>query len=281
MELTLNKLEILLYLYENEEAECTVTKLAKYFHLSKPAISRSKDALTEAGYIVGDTNRSLRLTPRGRQEVGGYMEEVRLFEVWLRQFGGESDAYSVRKDALNMVTNISFDVKQKMLRRIRLNRIFDVELSAEHLSFSDLAKNLEDGEYPVKFLIHREVWEDNNYMSMADAAFSHPAVLRVKNAGGAILLKAVELKRRNILGRLIQTGKLMNMDYEGAKGFQPVQRLGGASDTYQLPADAVRFLRHENEDMVIGYVRLQLYAPMGERKMHKKSAVLFLFVPRF
>ena len=75
------------------------------------------------------------------------------------------------------------------------------------MHFEDFAQILEDGEYPVSFVIFRENYKKDKHFSMSDEAFRHPASLKMKKGEGTIELQAVTIERRNMLGYLIGSVK--------------------------------------------------------------------------
>lgn len=277
MKLSGNKLSFLLYLIEEEEKECTVTKIARQFLVTKSTVSRAMDYFADQGLVAEGEGRYIRLTAYGRGEAMRYAKEVDLFSWWISQ-SADAQISEIRENAIAMSVNMGDSVKKQILSKICRNQLFDFPMSKEELEFSDFARNVEEGEYPVTFMISREEYKKDKYFSMADRAFRHPAVLRIRNGEGTIQLQAVALERRNVLGKLIQRGKLMSMDYEEERGFTPARKDG---DLYSFPADVLGYVFHKEEKMLIGSCRLQFYAPLGDMKVHVKNGIFTMIIHSF
>lgn len=82
MELTMNRLSYLFYLNRMEEKDCTVTKMAKVFSVSKSTVSRNLDYFVAQGVVFSD---SMRLTMYGKELAERYDEEVELLKLWVVQ----------------------------------------------------------------------------------------------------------------------------------------------------------------------------------------------------
>ena len=271
MELTMNRLLYLLYLNRAEECDCTISKMARLFQVSKSTVSRNLDYFVEQGIVYSD---SVKLTGYGQHMAEHYSEEVELMENWVEWTASCGDKKD-RENAMHMVVCLDEEMKTKMFQKIRMRRMFEHLNYRGNISFSEFAKDLEDGNYPVGFVIYREDFQDGKYFSMADKGFSHPANMKVMGENGIIQLKAVTMERRNILDNLILSGKLMKLEYSKKGNFVPVLKSG---DIYQIPADAFEYNFHKDENLLIGNMTIRLYAPLANKKMHVKRAVLSLII---
>ena len=68
MELTTNRLSYLFYLNRTAKKDCTVTKMAKMFSVSKSTVSRNMDYFMEQGIVFSD---SMQLTAYGKCHADG------------------------------------------------------------------------------------------------------------------------------------------------------------------------------------------------------------------
>ena len=271
MELTLNRLLYLLYLNRAEESDRTVTKMAKLYQVSKSTVSRNMDYLMEQGIVYADT---MKLTTYGEKLAERYSEEVQLFERWIgltAPCGAQTD----RENAMKMAVYLGDDMKKQILQKIRLSKMFHELHYRGSISFSEFVKDMEEGNYPVSFVIYREEFRQGKFFSMADRGFAHPAILNVSGNTGMFQLKAVTMERRNVLDNLLMSGKLMKLEYQRRGQFEPVTKEG---DIYLIPADALEYNFHQEENLLIGNLMLQIYAPLANKKLHKKRAVLSVIV---
>ena len=271
MELTMNRLLYLLYLNRAKEEQCTVTKMAKLFQVSKSTVSRNMDYFVEQGIVYTDT---MKLTTYGMGLAGKYSEEVKLFERWIEWTApcGEQENH---ENAMRMAVYMSDAMKEQILQKVGLNKMF---LHLNHrgsISFSEFVQEMDNGVYPVPFLIYREKIEPGKFYSMANKGFSHPAALKITGDTGVIQLKAVTMERRNILDNLIMSGKLLKLEYDNKGSFVPAEKEG---DIYQIPADVMEYTFHKEERLLVGNLMIQMYAPMAGRKMHVKKAVLTIMI---
>ena len=271
MELTTNRLLYLIYLNHAEESNCTVTKMAKMFGVSKSTVSRNMDYFVEQGVVFSET---MQLTAYGHKLADQYAKEVEALENWIRATV-TGDDNEIHENALNMVVHLSENMKKQLLERIRMSKMFKSLEFKESIAFSEIAQELEDGSYPVSFIIYREQFQNGRYISMADKGFSHPAMLKVTGSTGIIQLRAVTMEQRNMLDVLIMRGKLLNLDYYSKGSFFPVAKDG---DIYQIPADVFEYNFHKGENLLMGNVTIQIYAPLANKQLHTRKAVLSLFM---
>ncbi|MBD8941715.1 MAG: MarR family transcriptional regulator [Clostridiales bacterium] len=271
MELTTNRLLYLLYLNQNDKKNCTVTQMAKVFQVSKSTVSRNMDYLVEQGVVYTDT---MQLTAYGQKLAAQYEEEVSLFEGWII---GNSlcDEKESRENAIEMVVNLSEGMKKQMFQKLSMNNVFNKLNHRGNVYFSEFVANLKAGSYPASFAIYREEYQKGKYISMADKGFEHPALLKVYGNTGMIQLKAVTMERRNIMDNLIMSGKLLKMDYYVKGHFEPVDKEG---DFYRIPAEALEYTFHKDENLIFGNIMIQIYAPLANKKIHKKRALLSLTI---
>lgn len=271
MELTISRLEYILYIAGAPSQECTVTNMAKRFGVSKSTISRNMDYLAAQGVVYADRPE---LTGHGRRIADQYEEEVTTFEEWITgtvSCGEEED----RRNAMEMAVHLSSDVKEKIFSTLHMrNMIKELDHSGT-IGVEEFADRLKDGRYNVGFAVLREKFEPEKYFSMADRGFSHPAVLEKKGSTAFFQFHAVTMEQKNMMDRLINAGKLLRLDYLDHGEFIPVSKNG---DLYQIPAGAFEYVHHQGENLLLGSLLIQIYAPMGRKKMHQKRAVLCVII---
>lgn len=94
--------------------------IAQYLHISKPSVSRAIKLLQEGGFLMLDSDRSLRLTELGQETAENVFERHRVLKQSLINIG--VDPESAEKDACRIEHDISkttFDIlKQNLERRL-------------------------------------------------------------------------------------------------------------------------------------------------------------------
>lgn len=271
MEMTTNRLSYLFYLNRAEEKDCTVTKMAKMFSVSKSTVSRNMDYFISQGLVFAD---SMHLTVYGKKMAERYAREVELLNQWISQTIN-TDARDVMENAMEMAVHLSPGAKAQLLEKIKRNQFFEKLNHRGQVAFSEFSGYMEEGEYPVSFVIYREQYEKGKYFSMADRGFAHPALLKIQGGYGVIGIKAVTMERRNVLENLVMKGKLLELEYEDKNGFTQAVKEG---DFYYFPADVLDYTFHKEENLLIGNGRIQIYAPLANKKLHVRKAVFSMII---
>ena len=149
------------------------------------------------------------------------------------------------------------------------------------LEFKDIVEYMVLGDYPVAFVIQKtEQSKDDSPFSMADRGFEHPAALNVSQDGtGVLTLKPVTIERRNLMEKILYSGKLMKLEYETKSDvFVPA---GGEDGRYEILADALQYTYHKEERQMIGSVKLKMYAPLANKQLHVRTAALSILMHGF
>lgn len=108
----------------------------------------------------------------------------------------------------------------------------------------------------------------------------HPAVLNVSQDGtGVLTLKPVTIERRNLMEKILYSGKLMKLEYETKSDvFVPAE---GEDGRYEIPADALQYTYHKEERQMIGSVKLKMYVPLANKQLHVRTAALSILMHGF
>ena len=271
MKLTENRLSYLLYLNDTEKENHTITKMASHFQVSKSTVSRNLEAFVNHGIVFSET---MVLTGYGERLAEKYNEEVDLIQLWLRLKTG-LDIKTCRSNAIKMVVYLSEELKDQLIQKIRMNRIFRKLDFPGDILFSEFSGELEDGTYPVSFVISRKDITRDKWLSMADDGFEHPGKLRVNCGIGSLQLKAISMEQRSFLENLIMSGKLLKLEYAYRGEFIQAVKTG---DCYDIPADALKYIFKKEEGLLIGKVILRLSAPISKSQLHKREAVLSVII---
>lgn len=279
MELESNQIAYLLYLNRADEKARSVTNMAKEFSVAKSTMSRHLAVLKQMD-IVEDEGK-VKLTAHGKELAKQYEEEIVLFQKWFQQYMPDCSQQAKDDSARNMVLALTPELKTKWLEKIRKNSMYDKFDGRGVLEFLDIVEYMIPGDYQVAFVIQKtEPSKDDSPFSMADRGFEHPAVLSVSQNGTGILnLKPVTIERRNLMEKILYSGKLMKLEYETKSDvFVPARR---QRDYYEIPADALQYTYHKPERLMIGSVKLKMYAPLANKQLHVKTAVLSILMNGF
>lgn len=279
MELESNQIAYLLYLNRADEKARSVTNMAKEFSVAKSTMSRHLAVLKQMD-IVEDEGK-LKLTAYGKELAKQYEEEIVLFQKWFQQYMPDCSQQAKDDNARNMVLALTPGLKTKWLEKIRKNSMYDKFDGRGVLEFLDIVEYMIPGDYQVAFVIQKtEPSKDDSPFSMADRGFEHPAVLSVSQNGTGILnLKPVTIERRNLMEKILYSGKLMKLEYETKSDvFVPARR---QRDYYEIPADVLQYTYHKPERLMIGSVKLKMYAPLANKQLHVKTAVLSILMNGF
>lgn len=271
MELTVNRLLYLLYLKRSDKINCTVTKMANLFQVSKATVSRNMDYFADQGVVYED---SMRLTDYGNRLAQQYGEEVELLESWI-EWTSPCGSETNRDNALKMTVHMSEDMKAQIFQKVRLNQMFQHLNHRGEIAFSEFVEDLQDGNYKIPFLIYRAEMEAGKYYSMANRGFEHPGILRISGKRGMVSLKATTMEGRNMIDHLVLVGKLMKLEYSYKGSYVPAEKDG---DSYYIPAEAFDYTFHKDEDLIVGNLMVQTYAPMAKKKLHTKEAMLSIII---
>ena len=79
--------------------------------------------------------------------------------------------------------------------------------------------------------------------------------------------------------KILYSGKLMKLEYETKSDvFVPARR---QRDYYEIPANALQYTYHKEERQMIGSVKLKMYAPLANKQLRVKTAVLSILMNGF
>ena len=79
--------------------------------------------------------------------------------------------------------------------------------------------------------------------------------------------------------KIFYSGKLMKLEYETKSDvFVPAE---GEDGRYEIPADALQYTYHKPERLLIGSVKLKMYAPLANKQLRVKTAVLSILMNGF
>ena len=188
------KMKILMYFLQNDNSLCTVGKIADRLGSFKQKVSKMLIQMEQDGLVNRSDNRHPRLTTIGTSIAEGYTEKVKMTLEYLIEEGVSLE--TAEKDALNIVLLSSPSTIDMIKRHYVKNKIKKNFLANEKFTGDNICKLLNDGMYPLDFVIYRQHAEYNKNLSMANNGFEHPAYLHVENGIGTIKLKIKDLKAK-------------------------------------------------------------------------------------
>lgn len=273
MEWNIMRLRYLFYLDKVEKDGASLSGMARVFGVSKSTISRNLEVFAENGIVH---NGTLNLTGHGRGTAEKYKKEVEGLRVWLSDMTGKSPE-DMTSEAMQMLLTLSEETRQSIIEKQKIKRAVVSLAGNTHPKAGEVQKILKSGTYHLPFTIYKENMEGagEEFLSMADMGFEHPARLVVESGTSMICLKAVALESRSIVGELLLRGKLLRMKYRMGKEYVEARQEG---DSFYFPMSALIFSYHKEEGMLQGSTKLLLESPMMKKKNHSRAAVFTMFL---
>ena len=79
--------------------------------------------------------------------------------------------------------------------------------------------------------------------------------------------------------KILYSEKLMKLEYETKSDvFVPARR---QRDYYEIPANALQYTYHKPERLLIGSVKLKMYATLANKQLRVKTAILSILMNGF
>ena len=142
-ELTEEKIEYLLFLYERKDQPLTVTAAAKACGVAKSTFSRTLSAFFEMGYVA-EPGKTM-LSPDGEKAARALRQEVDQMKEWLQsEIFLQGDL--LEEEARRTVCALSTDTRKKLYSRHRLSIFFASLKSVTEIPGDRLCFQLPDGE---------------------------------------------------------------------------------------------------------------------------------------
>ena len=265
MEITKEKLAYLLFLYKQKETNCTVTRLAEEFGVSKSTFSRVLNIFYHENLII-QKGKGI-LSTKGEKLAKNYFKDIAEIKLWLKNISNLSDEEAYQ-EALTLVLVLSNKTRYNLISDLYKKKLFEKIDKIKSISGDMLTVNLEDGKYQFAFTIYKL---NKLEISMANDGFVHPGILEINNGKGNLILFQKEIEHESLLGNIILKGQVESLKYMLDQEFISSQNI---KNSYIIPIDRLKFHYCKEERILQTSIKIKVRANVGIIHMPESCAVL-------
>ncbi len=270
------RFKILMCFLQFSEENRKITKMAQSLGMEKYEMSRQVALLAKEELIDRSDVRNPMLTPKGRLLAEKYANRMKLAQNHLTFEGVAKE--EIMKDALMLTLYCSdsfFETLQLLEETMRMKQFF-----AERKTFSgsEFCEQIKDGNYTFPFIIYREKVKGHNNISMANDGFVHPCEVIIRENGGVILLKAIEMNENSKFNGVKMRGMVQHLKYYDGKEFVEAVVSGGF---IQIPLNCFHFVNIGSDTMtrvLHGSICLKMRCSVGEIHMPESTAIFTVLI---
>ncbi len=269
MKLTEERLEYLLFLHRNQKIAYNGSRLAEEFGVSKSTVSRVLNGFFDMGLL--EKKGKPILSAKGKKLAKESLEEIKKIQRWLVSTIaiGEEEA---EVEAKTLALNLSERTKRRIIQKNHKDDLFEFLTNVKKINGDVLSFNLHEGEYPVAFTIYSL---ENREVSMSNEGFRHPAVLKIQDGKGDILLEPRELEHESMMGELVLKGRLDTLSYEDQGEYRDCITL---KNRYHIPIAGLDFRYSKEERMLESSFEIQVKPSVEKIHMPVKAALFRLII---
>lgn len=265
MEITKEKLAYLLFLYKQKETNCTVTRLAEEFGVSKSTFSRVLNIFYHENLII-QKGKGI-LSTKGEKLAKNYFKDIAEIKLWLKNISNLSDEEAYQ-EALTLVLVLSNKTRYNLISDLYKKKLFEKIDKIKSISGDMLTVNLEDGKYQFAFTIYKL---NKLEISKANDGFVHPGILEINNGKGNLILFPKEIEHESLLGNIILKGQVESLKYMLNQEFISSQNI---KNSYIIPIDRLKFHYCKEERILQTSIKIKVRANVGIIHMPESCAVL-------
>ena len=265
MEITKEKLAYLLFLYKQKETNCTVTRLAEEFGVSKSTFSRVLNIFYHENLII-QKGKGI-LSTKAEKLAKNYFKDIAEIKLWLKNISNLSDEEAYQ-EALTLVLVLSNKTRYNLISDLYKKKLFEKIDKIKSISGDMLTVNLEDGKYQFAFTIYKL---NKLEISMANDGFVHPGILEINNGKGNLILFPKEIEHESLLGNIILKGQVESLKYMLDQEFISSQNI---KNSYIIPIDRLKFHYCKEERILQTSIKIKVRANVGIIHMPESCAVL-------
>lgn len=269
MQLTKEKINYLLFLYDHLQDHYTITKMAQHIGVSKSTFSRVLNTFYQDG-LISEKGKGT-LSCKGCTLARQYKQEVQKLTNWLMYSVGFSQD-AARQEAISLILSMSDEGRAKLVNHTNIIRLFQLIENIKYINGDMLSANLDDGLYPFAFTVYKE---DKVSISMANDGFVHPAYLKVCLGSGKLILKAKEIEHESLMGKMVLKGKLSSLKYQVDNVYEQAEFL---HDNYIIPISKLNFYYSKEEKILQTTIKIQVQANVGLIHMPESEAIMSIMI---
>ena len=267
--LTEEKINYLLFLYEIQDRPLSVTAAAGACGVAKSTFSRTLRAFWEMGYM--EESGKTVLSASGKERARELRHEVDQMKEWL-----QSEIFlqgsRLEEEARRTVCALSADTRKRLYSRHRLSIFFASLKSVTEIPGERLCFQLPDGEYEFAFSIYKSGQEEAQ-LSMADQGFYHPGLLRIHDGKGEIFLRIREVEQDSRVRGVRMRGQVESLSCRINGSFCPCKR---QDDAFVFPIQTLNFFYREEERLLQTSIEMEFTCSAGPVHMPKSRARMIL-----
>lgn len=267
--LTEEKINYLLFLYEIQDRPLSVTAAAGACGVAKSTFSRTLSAFLEMGYV--EESGKTVLSASGKERARVLRREVDQMKEWL-QSEISLQGSRLEEEALRTVCALSADTRKRLYARHRLSIFFASLKSVTEIPGERLCFQLPDGEYEFAFSIYKSGQEESQ-LSMADQGFFHPGLLRIHDGKGEIFLRIREVEQDSRVRGVRMRGQVESLSCRINGSFCPCKR---QDDAFLFPIQTLNFFYREEERILQTSIEMEFTSSAGPAHMPKSRARMIL-----
>lgn len=254
MKLTKEKISYLLHLYDYQNDDFPLTKMARHMGVSKSTLSRQLQSFYEEGMI--EEKGKVRLTAHGCQMARIYKQNIEKIRSWLIENASftKAEAY---QEALSLFIALSLQGQEKLTAHLNMSILFDKLDHVKSVHGDMLALWLEEGNYPFSFTIYQS---QHLAISMANEGFVHPGVLKIEKGRGTLCFVPKEIEHRSIPENLVLTGVLDTFEYDFHDQFHKAESINGE---FMIPISDFQFHFCNEERILQTVFKIRVHVNVG------------------
>lgn len=278
--MTANQMKWILAFLHQPKGEQNQSKVARIFGVNKSNVSRAINEAVNQGLLTY-SDASYELTGYGEEYIKAYEYRLDRISEWLKRQGVDSD--SARNDSFTLMEVCSEKTLKLLQDKGSMAKIYNnLEKVKNSTKFQgeEILKYIDEGEYQLPFTFYKISGEgavsgheniEMQSVSMANAAFCHPAVLSVSKAGGDICLRIKSMIQKSKANSQKIEGRLKTIKYQMNKK-EKIAMLN--DEKVYIPIEAMNFLFIKEDNILKGYMKLTMSCTVGEAHMPESAAVL-------
>ncbi len=269
MKLTEERLEYLVFLSKNQGSLYNGSRLAGEFGVSKSTVSRMLNSFFDMGLL--EKKGKPMLSSKGQRVAKAYLQEIKKISRWLTSTVEISEE-EAEEQAKKLSLYLSPEIKKRIIQQNNKENLFEFLSNVKKINGDVLSFNLTDGEYPVAFTIYSL---ENMRISMSNRGFKHPAILKIQEGKGDIVLEPKELEHESMMGELILKGRLDTLSYEDKGDYKDCIIV---KNKYYIPITGLDFFYSKEERILESSFKIKVKPSVETVHMPIKDAMFRLLL---
>lgn len=271
MKMSEEKLTYLLFLYDIRGQKYTITNMASQLGVSKSTVSKVLSSFYQEG--ITEYKGKVELSEYGCMLAKQWKDEVKKITNWLC-VSSAFDLQTAQKEAIILALHMSSTAKNQLIYNLNMSDFFKWIDNVKTVYGDMLIHYLQDGDYSFAFTIYKDKPDHKIEISIANDAFVHPGILKIRDGKGYLVLKSKEIERESLMGRIVLKGRLETLKYMKNKQYVEAMK---QNHFYHIPLSCLEFYYNREEKMLQGHIKLKVIPTVGKIHMPESTAHLAIF----